>query len=269
MTFSYIHFYNHHIQPNINRVNKTHFQMMKYTFTNKEGSYETNPKTNPKINPKTNPKKDKNSSYTQTNLLCHKCNTYSIVQRKHELSCDNCGYSNFLTDISTTHDGSGTLYKRQKYFIRMLSSLEPISNIPHYDAKETSITLQEAKKKYGIYYMDIYCLLHSITKPIINKREKKTLLEMFDVFVSIYETMRCEEKKSYLKNRKNFLHYGLVLCALLIMISREDCIPYIILPSACKQEEQRPSIELIIQQMKRTTTLYSIELLYDRICVYS
>ena len=42
----------------------------------------------------------------------------------------------------------------------MLSSLEPISNIPHYDAKETSITLQEAKKKYGIYYMDIYCLLH-------------------------------------------------------------------------------------------------------------
>lgn len=246
MTSSYIDFYHHQIQPNISCVNKTHFRMMKYTFTNKEGSYKTNLKTNLKINMK----KVKNSSQIQTNLLCHKCNTYSIVQRKHELSCDNCGYSNFLTDISTTHDGSGTLYKRQKYFIHMLSSLEPIINIPHYDAEETSITLQQSKKKYGIYYIDIYCILHSVTKPIINKREKKTLLDLFDTFVSIYETMRCEKENSYLTNRKNFLHYGLVLCALLRMISREDCVLYIILPSVCKQEEQRPSIEFIIQQMK-------------------
>lgn len=229
----YTMFYDLYIKPHL-KDQDHHNDFMKHSFHSKEKSYH-----------KQGLKKHINTKQT----LCSICFTETLYDDQDHSICTSCGYSSYKNDVSVLHDGSGTLYKRQKYFTNILFAFEKKTNIPKWDITLSSLSLQEAKKKYKQYYLDVYCLFHSIPKPQIDSREKKLLLALFDQFVIHFNAMRNEESNNFLKKRKNFLNYSLVCHSLFIHIHREDCCSYVLLPTKTKQNEQLPIIHSIIRNL--------------------
>ena len=228
----YAIFYNIYIKPYIKN-NVDHFDFIQHSFHSKEKSFQSS-------------KKEDN---LPNKILCSICFTESIQDSQDHSICSSCGYSSYKNDVSLLHDGSGTLYKYQKYFINMLNIFEKKTNIPKWDTSLSSLSLQESKKKYKQYYLDVYCMFHSISKPEINSREKKSLLALFDQFVNHFNDLRNEGTNRFLKNRKNFLNYSLVCSTLLIYIQRKDCCKYLILPAKTKQYEQLDVIHIIMKKL--------------------
>lgn len=230
----YVNFYNLYVKPHIkDKDHINHFEFMQHSFHSKETSYI------PSQSEHTSSKK----------VLCSICFNESICDEQDHSICKSCGFSSYKNDVSVLHDGSGTIYKRQKFFIRMINIFEKKTNIPKWDTSVISLSLQESKKKYKQYYLDIYCLFHSIPKPEINSGEKKILLSLFDQFVHHFNNMRKEKTNSFLEKRKNFLNYSLVCHALFTYIKRDDCCQYLFLPAKTKQDEQLPIIQNITDKL--------------------